>query len=31
MTGLSDAHVRFWFAEKFGDRLSGDWEVAEFS
>ena len=22
MTGLSDAHVRFWFAEKFGDRLS---------
>lgn len=22
MTGLSDAHVRFWFAQKFGDRLS---------
>lgn len=22
MTGLTDAHVRFWFAEKFGDRLS---------
>lgn len=22
MTGLSDAHVRFWFADKFGNRLS---------
>jgi DNA primase len=22
MTGLSDAHVRFWFADKFGDRLA---------
>jgi DNA primase len=22
MTGYDDAHVRFWFAEKFGDRLS---------
>lgn len=22
MTGLSDAHVRFWFAERFGDRLT---------
>ena len=21
MTGLSDAHVRFWFVEHFGDRL----------
>jgi hypothetical protein len=22
MTGLDNAHVRFWFAEKFSDRLS---------
>jgi len=22
MTGYDDAHVRFWFAEKFGDRLT---------
>jgi DNA primase len=22
MTGLSDAHVRFWFADKFGERLA---------
>ena len=23
MTGLSDAHVRFWFADHFGNRLNG--------